>query len=65
MYKIKPGKVIQSDNWSEPLIVDSVGEMYGHIRITGSLAKSGNHIDELISEKEFEEMVKITIYSGG
>ncbi len=55
---LKKGFIIKGANWPEPVEVKFIEQpTQGYIRIVGSTVNSRTHIDQIISEEEFQKII--------
>jgi len=56
MKDVKPGSVIKGALWPEPVEVKVIEEEGVYIHLVGSMAVSGQHVDQMIPRDEFEKL---------
>jgi SNF2 family DNA or RNA helicase len=57
---LKPGDVIHSARWPEPLQLDLIEEVGDYFRIVGATVTSRQHVDQLVPRSELEQIATDT-----
>ncbi len=64
MNNIKPGSIIKSFNWPEPVEIKFIEETGGYVHIVGATTLSREHIDQIIPDEEFSKILAERINSA-
>jgi len=58
---IKPGSVVHSTRWPEPVVIDMVEDLGEYVRIVGAEINSRRYINEVLSKAEFGSLADAAI----
>ncbi|MBU4454466.1 MAG: DEAD/DEAH box helicase, partial [Euryarchaeota archaeon] len=61
---IRPGSIIKSSNWPEPVEIKFIEETGGYIHIVGATTLSREHIDQIIPDEEFSKILAERVNSA-